>query len=108
MDGVAASLTDCLDVAACSLNGIAGSDQKACHQCQDDCAKTRHGSSPCYHTRVQNGPDRVRGGGGKAARATVAEPRCGGALTAARKGTERGRRSVPEKIAMVNFVSVIF
>src|SRR3546814_4789801 len=93
---------------ACSSDLIAGSDQKACHQCQDDCAKTRHGSSPCYHTRVQNGPDRVRGGGGKAARANVAEQRCGGAMTAARKGNDRVRRLVPEKIALMNFFSRIF
>src|SRR3546814_10387863 len=77
--------------------------------CSSDlCAKTRHGSSPCYHTRVQNGPDRVRGRGGKAARANVAEQRCGGAMTAARKGNDRVRRLVPEKIALLNFFSRIF
>src|SRR3546814_16349376 len=85
---MASSLTERLDIATSALYGIAASDQKACHQCQDDCAKARHRSSPCYHSGRQNGPDRVRGGGGNAARANIAEQDCGGAMTAARRGTE--------------------
>src|SRR3546814_6836063 len=91
---MASSLTERLDMATSARYGIAASDQKACHQCQDDCAKARHRSSPCYPSGRQNGPDRVRGGGGNAARANIAEQRCGGAMTAARRGNGRGGRSV--------------